>query len=97
MTEKRRATIAAKSVKNNTEERKLVFKHLSEIQGYGLLDSKKALSYLTSKFKFDAAKSESYIAAFRDDPYEPLDASDFNAICERLSSYYKVIPYDLNS
>ena len=94
MTEKRRATIAAKSIKNNAEERKQVFKLLSEIQGYGLLDSKKAKSYLASMLNFDNAKSEAYITAFTDDPYDPLDTSDLKSICDRLSSYYKVMPYN---
>jgi hypothetical protein len=93
MTEKRRATIAAKSIKNNNEERSRVFKLLSEIQGYGLLDYKRAQNYLKSTLKFDDAKSSAYISAYMNDPTEPLDTSDYKALCERLASYYKVVPY----
>lgn len=93
MTEKRRATIAAKSIKNNAEERKQVFKLLSEFQGYGLLDHKRTLAYLKTTLQFDDQKASAYINAFIDDPNEPLDTSDYKAICERLASFYKVFPY----
>jgi hypothetical protein len=92
MTEKRRATIAAKSV-NNTE-RQQVFKLLWDHQGYGLLDQKRALLYLKTTLKIDDAKASAYINAFIDDPNEPLDTSDYKAMCERLASYYKVVPYN---
>jgi len=93
MTEKRRATIFAKSTKINSEERERVFKLLWEIQGYGLLDHKRAHLYLKNILKLDDAKATAYINAFIEDPTEPLDTSDYKAICERLTSYYKVIPY----
>lgn len=93
MTEKRRATIAAKSVKIDTAGRKHVFKLLWEIQGYGLLDAKRAHTYLKTTLQFHDKKASAYINAFIDDPHEPLDTSDYKAICERLVSYYKVVPY----
>lgn len=104
MTEKRRATIAAKNAlkacysenlaKQLLSEQYKIGKILLDFQGYGVLNRDKAKQHLIN-MGISSEKTEEYFNQYSNYFYEKddIDVTNFNNLCSRLSELYKVQPY----